>query len=136
MLVTAELAQAGIRDDTYNGIRIRTVLLESGAELGANKFDFDAHGTVPRPGFVHTLHDLDRLHQFGQLDPEPLRSAIGQYLALYTDPPQQQPQQHRTTPAATIRADAARTRTTTPAPAAAPAGAATTTGPTGHRRAR
>nr|BEK67586.1 hypothetical protein KPHV_48130 [Kitasatospora purpeofusca] len=39
-------------------------------------------------------------------------------------------------PAATGRADAARTRTTSPAPAAAPAGAPTTTGPTGHRRAR
>ncbi|KQV20966.1 DUF317 domain-containing protein [Kitasatospora sp. Root107] len=100
VLVTAELAQAGIRDDTFNGIRVRTVLRETGAELGSNRFDFDAHDTVPRPGFVHTLHDLDRMHRFGELAPKPLRAAIGQYLDLYTDAPVSAPHQHRAAPTA------------------------------------
>ncbi|MFJ1707558.1 hypothetical protein [Kitasatospora sp. NPDC088346] len=128
VLLTAELAQAGIRDNTYNGILIRAVLLENGAELGSNRFDFDAHGTVPRTGFVHTLHDLDRIHRSGELDPQPLRSAIGQYLEVYAVAPAEPPPQHGDAQVAT-RAAAARTTSptlplrssdTTPAPAAPP----------------
>ncbi|MFF2657408.1 hypothetical protein ACFVUH_08580 [Kitasatospora sp. NPDC058032] len=115
VLVTAELAHAGIRDDTFNGIRVRAVLRESGAELGSNRFDFDAHGTVPRPGFVHTLGDLDRMLQFGDLDPAPLREAVDRYLDFYTDAPPRAPHQRSAAPTA-ARADTEGPDRTAPQP--------------------
>ncbi|MEV0530737.1 DUF317 domain-containing protein [Kitasatospora sp. NPDC050463] len=99
VLVTAELAHAGIRDDTFNGIRIRAVVRETGAELGSNRFDFDTHATVPNPGFVHRIDDLDRMHRFGELTPELLQDAIDRYLDLYTDAPPGAPGRHRVAPA-------------------------------------
>ncbi|MFE2111202.1 hypothetical protein ACFXAF_35795 [Kitasatospora sp. NPDC059463] len=85
VLITAALESGGIRSDTYRGVRVQVVLRASGAQLGANLFDFDEHATVPRPGFVHTLRDLARIDGDGELNPGPLREAVARYTALLTD---------------------------------------------------
>ncbi|MFJ7244433.1 hypothetical protein ACIQWA_07250 [Kitasatospora sp. NPDC098652] len=63
------------------------MLRASGAQLGSNLFDFDEHATVPRPGFVHTVHALADLDHDGELNPEPLRHAIARYIDVFTDSP-------------------------------------------------
>ncbi|MFD7735587.1 hypothetical protein ACFV6F_35025 [Kitasatospora phosalacinea] len=113
-----------MRNDTYNGILVRAVLLSTGAELARNLFSFDEHRTVPSRYYVQTLGDLQRMHEQQELAPGPLREAVARYLSVFTDPPAGPSPRHHVAPT-TARTEAARAATTASAATSstAPAGA-------------
>ncbi|MFB7947100.1 hypothetical protein ACFC6L_19535 [Kitasatospora phosalacinea] len=128
-----------MRNDTYNGILVRAVLLGTGAELVRNLFSFDEHRTVPRRYYVQTLDDLQRMHQQQELAPGLLREAVARYLSVFTDPPAGPPPRRHVAPTA-ARTEAARTATTVSAatsstdPAGAPPASTSATPRTPDRR--